>query len=936
MGDDVYYQIPMVDLKLTEGSLPDHWDPLDWRRGQSVGVMAPYAVLDGVGEAHVEMASLPGDPSHWIADRSGERIFVRAPKTGQDVAGRLFVPKQDWSGMVGVRFTIPASKAQSEARQAFYRAKELHYQRLLDLDIPGGAWFRHQVKEAKLALGQKADAGATSATPRTFQPPDDLSRSYELFSGGRAMSENLQLDRQLLPGRAHEGNVKVDSLKGITIREIDWKDRIKDLKPELDPLASAIPADQHVVFFPSFQAAVRVADEAAHQGVPVLRMADPRAEDAQTEKRYQRQLGLSISAASRILGPRLVRSVAMTGSDPYFPTGTDVAVLFESPQAAVLENLILAQVGMAAAKEKEAEPVKGEAAGANYRGFLSPDRRISSYVARLGNVVVVTNSPYQVQRLAEVQSGKSPSIASLPEYVFFRGRYHRGHADETALVFLSDATIRRWCGPKWRIASSRRTRDAAVLADLQAAEADALVHQGVKPGPIYTDLTTASAGELTLTERGVTSSTLGTLAFLTPIAEMPLDEVTAAEAEAYNRWREGYERNWNWAFDPIALRLALHDQRLAADLSVMPMILGSEYRELASISQGGKFAATAGDPHGALVHFILALDPKSPMFQTYGNLLTSMVHGASLGWIGSSLAIYADADPFWLELAKQKDQDRGQFLEHNFGRLPLAVQIDVSNGLKLAAFLAGVRTWIEQSSPGMVRYDTLTYRDQPYVKVSPTDRARSSGVPPGELALFYSASGNALIVTFREDLLHRALDRQIARTQAAPTGQPTDAAKPSADRGQAPAAVPPAKPRAWLGSNVGLQIDQKAIEYLMNLSSGEIRDAMQLRAWGNLPILNEWKRRYPKEDPVAVHRRLWHTELVCPGGGRYEWNEQFQTMESTVYGHPGQPKAGPAAPPVLAGFRFADFGLTFEDQGLRAAVSLERRGDKKVEEKPVK
>jgi hypothetical protein len=236
----------------------------------------------------------------------------------------------------------------------------------------------------------------------------------------------------------------------------------------------------------------------------------------------------------------------------------------------------------------------------------------------------------------------------------------------------------------------------------------------------------------------------------------------------------------------------------------------------------------------------------------------------------------------------------------------------------------------------MVRYDTLTYRDQPYVKVSPTDRARSSGVPPGELALFYSASGNALIVTFREDLLHRALDRQIARTQAAPTGQPTDAAKPSADRGQAPAAVPPAKPRAWLGSNVGLQIDQKAIEYLMNLSSGEIRDAMQLRAWGNLPILNEWKRRYPKEDPVAVHRRLWHTELVCPGGGRYEWNEQFQTMESTVYGHPGQPKAGPAAPPVLAGFRFADFGLTFEDQGLRAAVSLERRGDKKVEEKPVK
>ena len=131
-------------------------------------------------------------------------------------------------------------------------------------------------------------------------------------------------------------------------------------------------------------------------------------------------------------------------------------------------------------------------------------------------------------------------------------------------------------------------------------------------------------------------------------------------------------------------------------------------------------------------------------------------------------------------------------------------------------------------------------------------------------------------------------------------------------------------PRAWLGANVGLQIDPRAIEYLNKLSARRFEDGMQLRAWGNLPILNQWKRRCPEEDPVEVHRRLWHTELVCPGGGRYVWNEQFQTMESTVYGHPGQPKAGPAAPPVLAGFGFVDFGLSFEDQGLRAAVRLER------------
>jgi hypothetical protein len=43
----------------------------------------------------------------------------------------------------------------------------------------------------------------------------------------------------------------------------------------------------------------------------------------------------------------------------------------------------------------------------------------------------------------------------LPEYKFFRSRSERGE-DETAFLLLSDATIRRWTGPRWRIASSRR------------------------------------------------------------------------------------------------------------------------------------------------------------------------------------------------------------------------------------------------------------------------------------------------------------------------------------------------------------------------------------------------------------------------------------------------------------------------------------------------
>ena len=117
---------------------------------------------------------------------------------------------------------------------------------------------------------------------------------------------------------------------------------------------------------------------------------------------------------------------------------------------------------------------KGESDGIEYYNVRSPDRSVCSYVARLDHAVVVTNSLYQIERLAAVANKKSPSIASLPEYVFFRDRYKLGDPEETGFVFLSDATIRRWCGPRWRIATSRRPATWPFVAELQAANMDRL------------------------------------------------------------------------------------------------------------------------------------------------------------------------------------------------------------------------------------------------------------------------------------------------------------------------------------------------------------------------------------------------------------------------------------------------------------------------------
>ena len=128
-----------------------------------------------------------------------------------------------------------------------------------------------------------------------------------------------------------------------------------------------------------------------------------------------------------------------------------MAVLFEAANPAALHTLLSTRVAAGALAEPAAKPGVGKIEGTAYSGFRSPDRKICSYVARLGEVVVVTNSLAQLEQLVKAHEERTPTLASLAEFKFFRTRYPRAAAEESAFLFLSDATIRRWCGPRWRI-----------------------------------------------------------------------------------------------------------------------------------------------------------------------------------------------------------------------------------------------------------------------------------------------------------------------------------------------------------------------------------------------------------------------------------------------------------------------------------------------------
>jgi hypothetical protein len=392
------------------------------------------------------------------------------------------------------------------------------------------------------------------------------------------------------------------------------------------------------------------------------------------------------------------------------------------------------------------------------------------------------------------------------------------------------------------------------------------------------------------------------LTFQTPIAEIPLDAVSASEARVYEQWRDGYQSNWRAYFDPIALRLTVEPgRRLAADVTVMPLIAGSTYAPLIQVAGHSAIAAGDGDPHPeTLVHEVMALDTKAPLIQQGSNEVQRMLSIPTqvvLGWVGNSAAVYLDDDPFWAELARAGNPS--DFLSRNVTRIPAALHVKATDGVRLAAFLGALRAYLEQSAPGLLKYESGTHAGQPYVRVVPQQQPQVAGAGAG-LVVYYSARPDALVVTTSEAMMHRYLDRRTAAAKPA-TGSP------------------------WVGESLALNVSQGGLRLLAGVGRQTLRETMRQQSWSNLPILNEYHRLFPGRDPLDVHESVFGTRPACPGGGRYVWNERLGTMESTAFGSPLAPRPGPDELAPLGDVAGLRLGVSFEDQGLRARAETNLR-----------
>lgn len=827
-------------------------------------------------------------PSRWrvipaVNVRCLQECYVTSPSAGDTQGGvELFFKLEDveavtgivdlqvqefgWgkAEIVGFPFTFASSDETACTEQRFEEAKKSHYRSLASGHLPGTAWFKHLAgKEDDTIENQNRRGG-------------DLEDTFGIFSGGRAISENLALDRDLIISAGEEGKtVVLSEIKGITVPAIDWSSRLPEDEVEVDALSLAIPEDQHAIFVRNLPDLLALIERGETQFASSGQNYSVRNPFRTLATRYRKQMGLDVPAIAARLLP--VKSIAITGGDPYFPQGTDVAFLMESDTPELLYKALLKTISAKAGKVG-AETMGLEGEGFDYSGFQTGDRSFSSHVWRMGKTIAVANSVEQIRRLMAVANEEAGALGTTDEYHFFRNRYPLGEA-ETAFIFLSDATIRRWAGPALRIAASRRTRAIAALGELTSQALS---------GEKLTDEFKPLLGDCIWENGRVVSSKYGSLGFLTPSSELGIESASEPEKLAYERWRNGYENGWAQAFDPIAIRILSEDESVSINLSVIPLTADSDFSQLVSICGEAELSEMARlVPEESLLHVALAMDTESELFKRYDSQIIDFIPGVKtkpLSWMTGSVSLSLERSLFWAA-----DMHSGL---DDLTSIPAVLRIGSNSRLKLALFMTALRTAVDTSAPDSVKWETRKKDGKSYVVITGNEMGE-------DFHIYYATLPGALLISLREDPFLRAMQREVvvvspedAKGLVAPTQLMLDSSP--AFLAGLPEVFEPTTPM----------------------------DKVRKESWKALPILNEWHRAFADKNAVATQLLHFGEDIFCPGGKGYRWNAEEMTMESVAFGHPANAKEDPAKMPSVMDFQKVKTSLKFEDDGLRASVVL--------------
>ncbi|MEZ6128002.1 MAG: hypothetical protein R3C59_04930 [Planctomycetaceae bacterium] len=416
--------------------------------------------------------------------------------------------------------------------------------------------------------------------PGIYSSADETARIMAFMTGTESIRLAMQKEELLKPAGGDTSVMQplpvATSPPAALIPDVD------DHVP-VEPIVLAVPPECFYLRFGSYDNFSWFRKRVNEWGTDVRDLLSARSIDYHVSDRLQTQLQLHDTELTELLGPAVISDVALIGNDPFVREGAGLGILFQAANNALLSANVQLQRAKCAAADNDVTlaPVTFPDCSTAGTFLSSPDNRVRSFYVVYGNYHLITTSRHLAKRFLDVTEGRQESLGATNEF-----RYSRSvtplSRDDSAFLYLSDPFFRSFVDPGFRVEMTRRARSDNQIQLVQfavlAAKSEGMAVDSIEAlieGRFLPEGFAARADGSALEIRygQVIDTVRGARGTFVPIADLPVTEITEAEARAYERFSAAYRRLWT-KMDPATVAVSRKKEgdfeRLTMDLHVYP------------------------------------------------------------------------------------------------------------------------------------------------------------------------------------------------------------------------------------------------------------------------------------------------------------------------------------------------------------------------------
>jgi hypothetical protein len=355
------------------------------------------------------------------------------------------------------------------------------------------------------------------------------------------------------------------------------------LPETIEPIAGRVPHECFYLRFGNFPNYLWFRDFLRHWQGDLGNMIVLQSVRHNNSERFQRQIAVGETKIARVMGPRVIRDVAIIGFDPYMRDGAAMGILFHANNGMLLGNNLNDQRHEAMEEADGATEETVRIAGQDVSFIASPNGQLRSYYAIDGDYHLVSSSRRLIERFLETGTGRN-SLGASTEFQIAREAMPLSR-DDTIFLYLSAAFFENLASPHYRTELDRRLRSIGEIRTLQlarlAARAEGIAATSIDE-LIEAELLPPGFGRrpdgsrLVESEGKLRDSLRGFRGAMLPIADMPVEAMTQSEADRYAAFERDIQNDVG-RIVPISVALKRQQSpanpqwdRITADVRIAP------------------------------------------------------------------------------------------------------------------------------------------------------------------------------------------------------------------------------------------------------------------------------------------------------------------------------------------------------------------------------